>query len=72
MSLALRILFYAISATVLVACAQPTPQKVTANVNLSGFPPEYKTGYADGCASIKGNEVKDAVRFKKDALYKTG
>lgn len=43
------------------------------NVNLQGFPLEYRQGYADGCASASANgERKDAARFKSDGQYRTG
>lgn len=43
------------------------------NVNLQGFPLEYRQGYADGCASASSNgERKDAGRFKSDGQYRTG
>ena len=41
-------------------------------VNLSGFPLPYRQGYADGCASAKGPERKDATRFSADGNYRTG
>jgi hypothetical protein len=43
-----------------------------ANVNLQGFPLEYRQGYADGCASAASAERKDAGRFKSDGQYRTG
>ena len=43
-----------------------------ANVNLQGFPLEYRQGYADGCASVSGQERRDAARFKNDAQYRSG
>jgi hypothetical protein len=43
-----------------------------ANVNLQGFPLEYRQGYADGCASVSGHERKDAPRFKSDVQYRSG
>jgi hypothetical protein len=43
-----------------------------ANVNLQGFPLEYRQGYADGCASGSGTERKDAARFKADGQYRSG
>jgi hypothetical protein len=43
-----------------------------ANVNLQGFPLEYRQGYADGCASVSGTERKDATRFKGDSQYREG
>lgn len=42
------------------------------NVNLTGFPLPYRQGYADGCASAKGSERKDAARFGADPNYRTG
>ncbi len=41
-------------------------------INLSGFPLPYRQGYADGCASAKGSERKDAARFAADGNYRTG
>ena len=41
-------------------------------INLSGFPLPYRQGYADGCASAKGTERKDAARFASDGNYRTG
>jgi len=43
-----------------------------ANLNLQGFPLEYRQGYADGCTSVAGTERKDATRFKHDWQYRTG
>jgi hypothetical protein len=43
-----------------------------ANLNLQGFPLEYRQGYADGCASVSGSERKDAARFKGDGQYRDG
>ena len=53
----------------------PEPQgdaEPPANVNLQGFPLEYRQGYADGCASARDAERKDAARFKSDGQYRTG
>ena len=52
----------------LPADVEPPPP----NVNLSGFPLPYRQGYADGCASAKGPERKDAPRFAADGNYRTG
>jgi len=48
--------------------AEPPPPPI----NLSGFPLPYRQGYADGCASFKGPERKDAERFTGDLNYRTG
>lgn len=52
----------------LPATREPPPP----NVNLDGFPLPYRQGYADGCASAKGTERKDAARFGSDPNYRTG
>ena len=41
-------------------------------VNLQGFPPTYRLGFGDGCASGRGAEKKDAARFAGDGNYRTG
>lgn len=43
-----------------------------APVNLSGFPPAYRQGHADGCASVGGRDRRDAVRYGNDADYRLG
>jgi len=48
--------------------AEPPPPPV----NLSGFPLEYRQGFADGCASATGAERKDVARFPADGNYRTG
>ena len=52
----------------LPSAVEPPPP----GVNLSGFPLPYRQGYADGCASVKGAERKDAARFAADGNYRTG
>jgi len=61
------------------ADTKPTAPPIPANVeppppavNLSGFSLPYRQGYADGCASAKGAERKDGVRFSADGNYRTG
>jgi hypothetical protein len=43
-------------AAILAGCSSPSlrpgaddPARVTTSINLSGFPPEYKRGFAAGC-----------------------
>jgi len=48
--------------------AEPPPPPV----NLSGFPLEYRQGYADGCASATGPQRRDAARYSGDGNYRTG
>lgn len=57
---------------IIVGCA--TPKYQAQNINLSGFPPEYRAGYDDGCSSAKFVLIpkKDTDRFKTDKLYAQG
>ena len=50
------------------APSKPPP----ANVNLSGYPPAFQAGYADGCESVRAARTRDEARFKTDALYAQG
>lgn len=45
----------------------PTPQ-----VNLSGYPPAFRDGYTDGCASSGGTLRRDEQRYQSDPQYKYG
>ena len=65
--------------TVLTAgCASPPapPSKPEPDsrpsVNLSGYPTEFRQGYADGCASVNTVRKRDDARFKSDANYAMG
>ena len=60
-------------ACALGACAQQaTPARP--GVNLSGFPPEFREGYADGCNSARAvvGAKEDAARMKSDPQYAQG
>ena len=59
-------------ALALAGCAAPDPDKP--NVNLGGYAPEFKQGYADGCASAQSplRRTRDETRFKSDANYAQG
>ena len=63
----------ALLAAFLAACAS-TKKVPEANVNLAGYPPEFRAGYADGCASSKrsAGKVRDEDRFKRDNQYASG
>lgn len=49
-----------------------TPKPAPAPVNLTGFPPAFRDGYGDGCASAGGRIHKDAKRFDDDRQYAAG
>jgi len=52
------------------ATAKPPPPKV----NLAGFPPAFRDGYADGCQSAKPFSAKhrDDARYARDTQYASG
>jgi hypothetical protein len=54
--------------------AQPAPlqEPPPPPVNLQGFPLPYRVGFADGCASARGNEKRDQARFGSDGNYRMG
>lgn len=56
------------------APAQPAPyvEPPPPPVNLQGFPPTYRLGFGDGCATGRGTEKKDPVRFANDGNYRVG
>lgn len=49
------------------AAAPPAPP-----INLQGFPPAYREGFGDGCATARGAERRDLARFGSDGNYRTG
>jgi hypothetical protein len=57
---------------IVAGCATHAPQ--AGRINLSGFPPAFRDGYADGCRSAKPLTLRrrDEARFAKDAQYASG
>lgn len=58
-------------------CAAPPLPSQSRNpppapVNLSGFPPAFRDGHADGCASAGAAPRRDEARYRSDALYAQG
>jgi hypothetical protein len=63
----------------MAGCASPAlrvsaddPAHVTNSINLSGFPPEYKRGFAAGCQNAKDASNRSAQRPKGDASFVQG
>jgi hypothetical protein len=48
------------------------PAHVTSSINLSGFPPEYKRGFAAGCGDAKDASGRSPPRPKGDASFVQG
>jgi hypothetical protein len=51
-----------------------TSGKSPTTVNLSGFPPAFREGYADGCRSAKPGAFKrrNEIRYGQDSQYASG
>jgi hypothetical protein len=47
-----------------------SPATVTSSVNLSGYPPEFRRGFTDGCAAARANDPSS--RPKGDGAYSVG
>jgi len=66
----------AASALTLASCAGPVrpgadhPETVTRSVNLSGFPPEFRRGFTDGCAAAGAGQ--SGLQPKSDGQYRLG
>ncbi|MBI3043457.1 MAG: hypothetical protein HYY78_11620 [Betaproteobacteria bacterium] len=57
-------------AALLAGCGSPSPGQ---RVNLSGFSPGFKQGYADGCESANARgQRRDEGRYKTEADYMRG
>jgi hypothetical protein len=76
---AVRIAVLLLLSVVLVGCASQSlrvgaddPAHVTDSINLSGFPPEYKRGFAAGCDSAKDAPGRAAPRPKGEASFVQG
>ena len=65
-------------AVLLAGCAAAPPQQDKprpapgSGANLSGYPPQFREGYKDGCASVRGSRVRNESRFRDDAQYASG
>jgi hypothetical protein len=47
-----------------------SPATVTGSVNLSGYPPEFRRGFTDGCGAARASDT--AQRPKGEAQYVAG
>jgi hypothetical protein len=57
----------------LAGCGAFAPERKASPVNLSGYSPTFKQGYADGCGSAGALvQRRDEVRYKADADYMMG
>jgi len=57
----------------LAGCAQqPARSDAKPPVNLSGYSPAFKEGFAAGCDTAKGQRRRDERRFNDEAQYARG
>ena len=75
----MRIAVLLLLSVVLGGCASQSlragaddPANVTNFINLSGFPPEYKRGFAAGCENARDASGRSAQRPKGDASFVQG
>ncbi len=79
----MRLTLSLLVAALLVACAaqppatttEPAPRAPTAaspGINLAGYSPAFRAGYADGCGSVDAARKRDESRFKADTDYALG
>jgi len=69
----MRLIPLAIAAALAAGCAgHSAPTAERPGVNLSGYPPAFRAGYADGCASVNAARRRDEARFKSDTEYAQG
>jgi hypothetical protein len=65
----------AAAVALLIGCsgAGRPPSPPPAPVNLAGFPPAFRDGYAAGCDSARARATRrDEARFKTDRQYASG
>jgi hypothetical protein len=62
----------ALAAITLAGCATPPAPPAKAAVNLTGFTPDFRAGYGDGCASVNAARRRDEARYKADVQYAQG
>ena len=80
----MRIRLIAVGAALIAGCAgqqtgptqpgeAPPPTAAKPGINLSGYSPAFRAGYADGCNSVDaGARKRDEARFKAETDYAQG
>jgi hypothetical protein len=68
----MRLILTISALALMAACASQSAPAPQSKINLSGYPPAFRDGYADGCASVDAARKRDEARFKSDANYATG
>jgi len=68
----MRLILTIFALALMAGCASQPALAPQPKVNLSGYPLEFRQGYADGCASVNAVRKRDEARFKSDTNYATG
>jgi len=62
-----------VAVLLLAACDAGAPGRRAEQVNLSGYSPSFKQGYADGCESVGSRGPRrDEERYRAEADYRMG
>ena len=68
----MRLLLIVVALLVAGCASHTAPTADKPGVNLSGYSPAFRAGYADGCASVDAARKRDEPRFKSDTDYARG
>jgi hypothetical protein len=69
----MRISLLMMAVALVAGCAgRPAPTPAAPGVNLAGYSPAFRAGYADGCGSVDAARKRDETRFKADTDYAQG
>lgn len=63
-----------VAALPVIGCSTAQEQSDKSQVNLAGYPPAFREGYADGCDSARRviGKTRDDDRFQNDSMYAAG
>jgi hypothetical protein len=66
--------YLSVVAILLIGCSTTQPEADKSQVNLAGYPPAFRDGYADGCNSARRlvGTTRDDSRYKNDSMYAAG
>ncbi len=68
----MRLILAVLALALAAGCTSQPTSAPQPKVNLSGYPPAFRDGYTDGCASVNAARKRDEARFKADASYAQG
>lgn len=73
-SLRVVLSLWAACALLLAGCAHQTPVAAPDRppINLSGYSPGFRAGFADGCDTARGTTKRIQTRYSEDEQYRRG